>query len=52
MWFNLAAASENDDVQKLFIINRTRVTLLMTPDQIAEAKWLTQQCQAQGLKGC
>ena len=52
MWFNLAAASENDDVQKLFIINRNRVTLLMTPDQIAEAKRLTQQCQAQGLKSC
>ena len=52
MWFNLAAASENDDVQKLFIINRTRVAPLMTPEQIAEAKRLTQQCQAQQFKGC
>lgn len=52
MWFNLAAAREKDDAQKFFIVNRDRVTLLMTPAQIAEAKRLTQQCQAQQFKGC
>jgi hypothetical protein len=61
MWYSLAAASrkddaatarEKDDAQELFIGLRNQVALLMTPAQIAEAKRLTQQCQAQQFKGC
>lgn len=52
MWFNLAAARLKDDAREFFIVNRNRVTLLMTPAQIAEAQRLSQQCQARQFKGC
>ena len=52
MWLTLAAANLTGDKQKVAADNRDKLASIMTPAQIAEAKRLTQQCQAQGFKGC
>ena len=52
MWFSLSAAHSIGDEQKLAEENRDEVARRMTPDQIAKAQRLSQQCQAQQFKGC
>ncbi|RPH81426.1 MAG: sel1 repeat family protein [Nitrospiraceae bacterium] len=52
MWHNLAAAHSEGDLQKLSANNRGKVARRMSPAQIVEAQQLSQQCQAQGFKGC
>ena len=52
MWVNLAAVHMKGDEQKQAAENRDDVARHMTPEQIAEAKRLTQQCLAQKFKGC
>jgi TPR repeat protein len=52
MWWSLAAARSTGDVQKFAAVNRDEVAPRMTPEQIAEAQRLAQQCQAQQFKGC
>ena len=52
MWVNLAAAHMTGDEQKQAAENRDDVARRMTSAQVAEAKRLTQQCQAQNFKGC
>ena len=52
MWFSLAAAHPRGDAQKSAADKRDKLGRFMTPAQIAEAKRLTQQCQAQQFKGC
>lgn len=52
MWFNLAADHPRGDAQKSAADKRDKFGRFMTPAQIAEAKRLTQQCQAQQFKGC
>ena len=52
MWFNLAAAHLMGDEQKLAANNRDKHARHMSPEQIAEAQRLAQQCQAQQFKGC
>jgi TPR repeat protein len=51
-WLTHAAAHSKGDVQKDAADFRDDVARRMTPAQIAEAKRLAQQCEAQGLKGC
>ncbi|MEO8340531.1 MAG: tetratricopeptide repeat protein [Nitrospirota bacterium] len=52
MWVSLAAAHMTGVEQKQAEENRDDVARHMTPEQIAEAKRLTQQCLAQKFKGC
>jgi Sel1 repeat len=52
MWFNLAATHPRGDAQSSAANKRDKFGRFMTPAQIAEAKRLTQQCQAQQFKGC
>ena len=52
LWVSLAAVHMKGDEQKQAEENRNDVTGRMTPEQIAEAKRLTQQCMAQKFKGC
>ena len=52
MWFSLAVEHWTDNPQEFAADNRDRVAGRMTPAQIAEDQRLTQQCQAQQLKGC
>ena len=52
MWFSVAAAHPRGDAQKSAADKRDKLGRFMTPAQIAEAKRLTQQCQAQQFKGC
>ena len=52
MWFSLSAAHSIGDEQKLAADNRNDVVRRMTPEQIAKAQRLSQQCQAQQFKGC
>ena len=52
IWHNLAAAHSEGDLQKLSANNRDKVARRMSPAQIVEAQQLSQQCQAQGFKGC
>lgn len=52
LWVSLAAVHMKGDEQKQAEENRNDVTGRMTPDQIAEAKRLTQQCMVQKFKGC
>jgi TPR repeat protein len=52
MWVNLAAVHMKGDEQKQAAENRDDVARRMTPDQIAEAKRLTQQCMTRKFKGC
>lgn len=52
MWVSLAAVHMKGDEQKQAAENRDDVARHMTPEQIAEAKRLTQQCLAQKFKGC
>lgn len=52
MWFSLAAAPLTGDAQNFLIDIRDKMASRMTPEQIAEAKRLTQQCQAQNFMGC
>ena len=52
MWLNLAAAHSTGLAQKSAIDSRDKVARRMTPAQIAESQRLSQQCQAQGFKGC
>jgi hypothetical protein len=40
------------DLQRSATNNRDKIARRMTPAQIAEAKRLTQQCQARQFKGC
>jgi hypothetical protein len=52
MWVNLAAVHMTGDEQKQAVENRDDVARRMTPAQVAEAKRLTQQCQARKFNGC
>ena len=52
VWHNLAAAHSEGDLQKLSANNRDKVARRMSPAQIVEDQQLSQQCQAQGFKGC
>ena len=52
MWLNLAVAYSTGDEQKFAVKTRDDIARRMTPDQIAEAQRLAQQCQAQQFKGC
>jgi TPR repeat protein len=52
IWLNLAVADSKGDLQKRSADLRDEVARRMTPAQIAEAKRLTQQCQARQFKGC
>ena len=52
MWFSLSAAHSIGDEQKLAADNRDDVARRMTPEQIAKAQRLSQQCQAQKFLGC
>jgi len=52
MWFSLSAAHSIGDEQKLAADNRDDVVRRMTPEQIAKAQRLSQQCQTQQFKGC
>lgn len=53
MWFDLAAAGmPTDKARKPAVENRDRVALRMTPEQIAEAQRLSQQCRARDFNGC
>lgn len=52
MWVSLAATHMQGEEKKQAEENRDDVAKRMTPAQIAEAKRLTQQCQANKFKGC
>ena len=52
MWVNIAATHMQGEEKKQAEENRDDVAKRMTPAQIAEAKQLTQRCQANKLKGC
>ena len=52
MWVNIAAAHMTGGEQGQAVDAGDEIAQRMTPAQIAEAKRLTQQCQAQGFKGC
>jgi uncharacterized protein len=52
MWVSLAAVHMKGDEQKQAEENRNDVAGRMTPEQLAEAKRLTQQCMALKFKGC
>jgi len=52
LWVSLAAVHMKGDEQKEAEENRNDVTGRMTPEQIAEAKRLTQQCMVRKFKGC
>ena len=52
MWVSLAAIHMQGEEKKQAEENRDDVAKRMTPAQILEAKRLTQQCQANKLKGC
>ena len=52
LWVSLAAVHMKGDEQKQAEENRNDVAGRMTPEQMAEAKRLTQQCLAQKFKGC
>ena len=52
MWVSLASVHMKGDEQKQATENRDDVARRMTPEQIAEAKRLTQQSQARKFKGC
>lgn len=52
LWVSLAAVHMKGDEQKQAEENRNDVAGRMTPEQITEAKRLTQQCLALKFKGC
>ena len=52
MLWSLAAVRFVGDLQKQAAEYRDKVASRMTPNQIAEAQRLAQQCQAQNFKGC
>ena len=52
MWVSLASVHMKGDEQKQATENRDDVARRMTPEQIAEAKRLTQQCLTRKFKGC
>ena len=52
MWFDLAAARSVGTGVKFAVEHRNEIGARMTPAQIAEAKRLSQQCQARQFKGC
>ena len=52
LWVSLAAVHMKGEEQKQAEENRNDVAGRMTPEQIAEAKRLTQQCMALKFKGC
>ena len=52
LWVSLAAVHMKGDEQKQAEENRNDVAGRMTPEQITEAKRLTQQCMALKFKGC
>lgn len=52
LWVSLAAVHMKGDEQKQAEENREDVARRMTPEQIAEAKRLTQQCMERKFKGC
>ena len=52
MWYSLAAAHLTGDAQNHAVDNRDQAASRMTSVQLAEAKRLAQQCQAQQFKGC
>ena len=52
LWVSLAAVHMKGDERKQAEENRDDVARRMTPEQIAEAKRLTQQCMVQKFKGC
>ena len=52
LWVSLAAVHMKGDEQKQAEENRNDVAGRMTPEQITEAKRLTQQCMVRKFKGC
>ena len=52
LWVSLASVHMKGDEQKQAEENRNDVAGRMTPEQITEAKRLTQQCLALKFKGC
>lgn len=52
LWVSLAAVHMKGDEQKQAEENRNDVAGRMTPEQITEAKRLTQQCMERKFKGC
>jgi uncharacterized protein len=52
LWVSLAAVHMKGDERKQAEENRDDVARRMTPEQIAEAKRLTQQCMERKFKGC
>ena len=52
MWFNLAAVHATGKVQADSAELRDKALRMMTPAEIAEARRLSQQCQARQFKGC
>jgi hypothetical protein len=51
MWYSLAEANAKGDLQKKSADIRD-VAHRMTPEEIAEAQRLAQQCQTKKFKGC
>lgn len=52
MWSNVAAARLMGTLQPQAVEYRDKVARRMTPEQIAEAQRLVQECKAQQFKGC
>ncbi len=52
MLWSLATIRFTDDLQKQAAEYRDKVATRMSPEQLAEAERLAQQCQAQQFKGC
>jgi TPR repeat protein len=52
MWYSLAAASATGDVQSDAAESLGRVAAKMTPQQIAQAKEMSQRCQQSKFKNC
>ena len=52
MWYSLAAASATGDVKNDATESISRIAAKMTPQQIAQAKEMSQRCQQSKFKNC
>jgi TPR repeat protein len=52
MWYSLAAASPSGDAQSDAAEGLKRVAAQLTPQQIAQAKEMSQRCQQSKFKNC
>jgi TPR repeat protein len=52
MWYSVAAASMSSGSQKEMIRERDRIESRMTPEQIAKAQQMAEQCQESKFKKC